>query len=75
MVHTQCCRNIKTVRTNNEIEFVNNHMKKFTRSKGIEHQTTYPRIIQQNEVSERKNKHILNIVRSMMFKMNVPSKF
>lgn len=39
---------------------------------GILHQTTCPDSACQNGVAERKNRHLLEVVRSLMFSMNVP---
>lgn len=49
--------------------------KSLPKIKGIKHQTTCPEIPQRNMISERKNRHILNITRSIIFKINVPCKF
>lgn len=50
-------------------------MREFITPKIIEHQTTCSRNPQQNKVSEKKNRCILNITRSIMFNMNAPCKF
>jgi len=42
-------------------------------SKGILHQTTCPYSPQQNGVAERKNRHILEVTRSLLIYGNVPS--
>nr|AAP21414.1 putative polyprotein [Oryza sativa Japonica Group]ABF99446.1 retrotransposon protein, putative, unclassified [Oryza sativa Japonica Group] len=39
---------------------------------GIIHQTTCPGTPPQNGVAERKNRHLLEVARSLMFQMNVP---
>jgi len=45
---------------------------KFLASYGIEHQTTCVNTPEQNSVAERKNRHLLEVARSLMFTMNVP---
>jgi hypothetical protein len=40
--------------------------------KGIFHQTSCPDTSPQNGVAERKNRHLLEVARSLMFTMNVP---
>jgi len=42
-------------------------------SKGILHQTTCPYSPQQNGVAERKNRHILEVTKSLSIDGNVPS--
>lgn len=42
---------------------------------GIIHQTSCPYTPQQNGVTERKNRHLMEVVRSMMFHTNVPKRF
>jgi hypothetical protein len=44
----------------------------FCSEKGILHQTSYPDTPPQNGVAERKNRHILEVARSLMYTMNVP---
>ncbi len=39
---------------------------------GIIHQTTCSGVPHQNGVAERKNQHLLEVARSLMFQMNVP---
>lgn len=52
-------------------KYVNNLFEEFTKEDCILHQTTCRRTPQQNGVSEGKNRHILDIARSVMFWMNV----
>ena len=39
------------------------------------HQTSCPYTPQQNGVAERKNRHLMEVARSMMFHTNVPKRF
>ena len=41
----------------------------------IEHQLTAPYTPQQNEVSEKKNRTIMEMARGLMFKKNLPKKY
>ncbi|XP_071693141.1 uncharacterized protein [Rutidosis leptorrhynchoides] len=63
---------IKTIRTDNGTEFVNTKMKMFTRTKGIVHQTSCAYTPQQNEIAERKHRHLLNVARSLIFQGGIP---
>ena len=47
-------------------------MTHFLRKKGIIHQTTCINTPEQNGVSERKNIHLLEMTRTLMFQSNVP---
>jgi hypothetical protein len=51
---------------------VNNEFRSYLSGQGIIHQTTCPETPPQNGVAERKNCHLLEVARSLMFQMNVP---
>ena len=57
---------IKNFRTDRGGEFNSNNFAKFCDDNGIQRQLTAPHTPQQNSISERKNRTILNMVRSMM---------
>jgi transposase InsO family protein len=57
--------------TNNGREYAFNEFENYLRQHGIKHQTTVPYNPQQNGVTERLNKTLLNMVRSTMFFKNV----
>jgi len=63
---------IKVLRSDNGTEYVNQEFEQFLVSNGIEHQTTCVNTPEQNGVAERKNRHLLEVARSLMFTMNVP---
>jgi len=63
---------VKVLRTDNGTEYVNNEFGNFLSAKGILHQTTCLDTPPQNRVAERKNHHILEVARSLMYTMNVP---
>ena len=58
--------------TDNGTEYVNKELDEYLSSYGIIHQTTCPGTSEQNGLAERKNRHLLEIARCMMFAMNVP---
>ena len=72
LVANQFNARIRIIRTDNGKEYVNNEFEAYLSDHGIIHQTTCPNTPPQNGVAERKNRHLLEVARSMMFQMNVP---
>ena len=72
MIHTQFQTPIKSIRTDNTLEF---HMNDFYTSKGIIHQQSYVYTPQQNSIVERKHQHILAIARALQIQSNIPLVF
>ncbi|MCH80374.1 copia-type polyprotein, partial [Trifolium medium] len=66
---------IQTLRTDRGGEYTSNAFNEFCNSQGIKRQLTAAYTPQQNGVSERKNRTLLNIVRSMLSSRNVPKRF
>jgi hypothetical protein len=52
--------------------YVNNTFGDFLSNQGILHQTSCPDTPPQNGMAERKNCHVLEVARSLMYTMNVP---
>ena len=63
------------LRTDNGGEYVSNEFSKYCASKGIIHQHTNPYNPDQNGVSERLNRTLVESAKSMMFHANVPINF
>ena len=66
---------IKIFRSDNGGEYTGQAFKLHLSQHGILHQTSCPYTPQQNGVAERKNRHLMEVARSMMFQTNVPKKF
>jgi hypothetical protein len=66
---------IKIFRFDNGTEYLNNKFLSYFTQKEILHQTTCINTPEQNGISERKNHHILEITRSLLFQMNIPKHF
>ncbi|WZY72232.1 hypothetical protein YC2023_004472 [Brassica napus] len=66
---------IKIFRSDNGGEYIGQAFKQHLSQYGILHQTSCPYTPQQNGVAERKNRHLMEVARSMMFQANVPKKF
>ena len=63
---------IKILRTDNGGEYISNAMQNFLKSRGIQHQRTVPDSPQQNGVSERLNRTLLEMARAMMADSELP---
>ncbi|KAI5350983.1 hypothetical protein L3X38_003874 [Prunus dulcis] len=72
MVSTQFHAQVKVFQTANEGEYVINTLTCFFRAQGISHQTTTHFTPQKNGVSEMKNRHLLEVARSLILDMSVP---
>ncbi|KAL0745175.1 hypothetical protein Bca101_100791 [Brassica carinata] len=66
---------IKIFRSDNGGEYTSHAFKSHLAKHGIVHQTSCPYTPQQNGVAERKNRHLMEVARSMMFHANVPKRF
>ncbi|KAL0285929.1 UNVERIFIED_CONTAM: Retrovirus-related Pol polyprotein from transposon RE2 [Sesamum angustifolium] len=71
-IYTQFSVNIRILRTDNVLEFVQKSVSDFCNSKGILHQTSCPYTSQQNGVAECKHRHLLDVARTIMTHMHVP---
>ena len=66
---------LKTLRTDNGGEFISAHFGRYLCSEGIQHELTLPKTPQQNGVTERLNRTLLEKVRSMLIDQKVPHAF
>ena len=62
----------KCLHTDNAIEFVQSSIQSYCAFLGLIHQTTCPHTSQQNDVAERKHRHILDVTRTIMLQIYVP---
>lgn len=72
LVENQTGERIKVLRTDNGGEYVNHILSTFLKENGIVHQTTIPYTPQQNGVSERANRTIIEKARSMLKDSKLP---
>jgi transposase InsO family protein len=75
MVQTQFNATIKIVRLDNGGEYMSSNLEDYFRERGIIHQTTCVDTPQQNGVAEQKNRHLLEVTRSLMLDMHVPKSY
>ena len=77
--YQMCCtwkeRPVKFLRSDNGGEFVNKRMNEFCKEKGIQRQLTMPYTPEQNGVSERMNRTIMNKTRSMLKTSGLPQRY
>ncbi|KAK2452730.1 hypothetical protein QL285_000498 [Trifolium repens] len=75
LVEKEAGCSILCLRSDRGGEYTSNTFNEFCRTEGIKRQLTTAYTPQQNGVSERKNRTLLNIVRSMITARNVPKSF
>jgi len=75
MAFTQFGKKVKVVRSDNGSEFTSNPMQVFYQVHGIFCQNSYVDTPQQNGRLERKQRHVLNVARALLFEANLPKKF
>ena len=63
------------LRSDNGSEYKSNRFQEFCEQAGIEHQFTNVHTPQQNGVSERKHRTIMDMSRCLLFEKNFPKKF
>ncbi|KAJ9680557.1 hypothetical protein PVL29_019775 [Vitis rotundifolia] len=75
MVQNQFGVKIKSFRTDNARDYVNQTLSPYFQSQGILHDSSCVNTPQQNGVAERKNGHLLNTTRALLFQGNVPKSY
>ncbi|MFS7989993.1 putative RNA-directed DNA polymerase [Helianthus anomalus] len=74
-VKTQFKTSIQTLRTDNAKEYLSTDFSTYLKSQGIIHETSCAYTSQQNGVAERKNRHLLDVTRTLMIHSHVPRHF
>ena len=72
LVENQLDKSIKVLRTDRGREYLSEQLKELCDEKGIARQLMMPYTPQQNGVAERRNRTLLEMVRSMMAQANLP---
>jgi len=75
LVEKQSECKLKCIRTDMRGEYISCDCDDYCKENGIVHQLTMPQTPQQNGVSERKNRTIINMVRCMLKEKNYPKEF
>ena len=74
-VETQFSTPIKILRSDSGGEYMSSEFHEFLHHKGIVSQRSCPYTPQQNGVAERKNRHLLDVVRTLLLDSSVPAHF
>lgn len=75
MVEKQCGRQIKVLRTDGGGEYNSRDFQQFCDQRGLLHEVTAPYTPQHNGVAERRNRTVMNMVRSMLRGKSLPNSF
>nr|GEV53229.1 putative ribonuclease H-like domain-containing protein [Tanacetum cinerariifolium] len=74
-IENQIDHKVITIKCDNETEFKNMIMNEFCEIKGIKREFSVPRTPQQNGVAERKNRTLIEAVRTMLADSKLPTTF
>ena len=75
MIQTQFQAKLQILRSDNAKEYFNSILGEYFRESGIVQQSSCIDTLQQNGVDEQKNRHLLEVARSVLFSMNVPKQY
>ena len=75
LVENQSDCSLKTIRSDNGSEYTAEKFNVFCREAGVDHQFSVTYTPQQNGVSERKNRTIMEMARCLLFEKKLPKKF
>ncbi|GBN12713.1 Retrovirus-related Pol polyprotein from transposon TNT 1-94 [Araneus ventricosus] len=75
MTRNKFGRTLKVLRSDNGGEYIGKEIEDFLKEQGIVHQLTVPYSPQQNGVSERKNRTLIEITRCLLSEANLPQRF
>lgn len=72
LLENQKRKKIKFLQSDNEIKYVNGRFDKFLKEAGIARRLTVPYYLEQNAVSKRKNRTLMNTARCLLMQANLP---
>ncbi|CAJ2655949.1 unnamed protein product [Trifolium pratense] len=75
LVKNQFGVSIKRVRSDNAKDYFNQGLNSFCQKEGIIHESSCVKTPQQNGIAERKNRHLLDQTRAILFQNKVPKKY
>ena len=71
----QLNKTVKIINSDNGLEYCNNRLKEFMEKKGIMHTVTYAFTPEHNGISERTNRSIMEMARTLLFASNLSAVF
>jgi hypothetical protein len=74
-VETQFQESVKNFRSDSVGEYMSHEFQEYLQQKGILSQRSCPNTPQQNGMAERKNRHLLDVTRTLLLQASVPSRF
>ena len=74
-IHNQFHTSIHILRSDNALEYLSAPFSTFLSSHGILHQSSYAYTLQQNGVAKHKNRHLVEIARTLLLHHTVPQSF
>ena len=74
-IHVQFHVSVQSLRSDKAKEYVSEQFQSFMFQNGILHQTSCVDTHSHNGVAERKNKHLLETARTLLFQMHLPNHF
>nr|GEW02711.1 putative ribonuclease H-like domain-containing protein [Tanacetum cinerariifolium] len=74
-IETQLSLKVKIIRSENGTEFKNNDLSQFCRMKGIKREFSVPRTSQQNGITKRKNRTLIEAAKTMLVDSLLPILF
>jgi DNA-directed RNA polymerase subunit N (RpoN/RPB10) len=75
LLEKQTDKKVKVLRSDNGEEFTSNEFQRYLRAVGVKHKTAIPKTTEQNDVSERLNRSLVEAVRTMLHDADLPKKF
>ena len=72
MIKNQFTTDIQIIHSDNAKDYFNSQLNQYFQSHGIIHISSCVQTPQQNGIAERKNRHLLEVARSIMFTSQVP---
>ena len=74
-IKTQFNVSVRILRSDNAKEYLSEQFQTYMTQNGILHQTSCVDTPSQNGVAERKNRHLLETARALLYQMRVPKQF
>ena len=75
MVEKSTEKKLKSLRSDNGGEYISTEFEDYLKKEGIAHQSSIPKTPEQNGVAERKNRTIVEAIRSLLSDSNLPKSF